>query len=98
RNLRADHAARLGVLVEYGAVIAERGEIARDRERRRAASDQRDALAVHVEGGPRQPGANILLVVGSDALEAADRHRVLLDPSAPAGRLAGPVAGAPENS
>src|SRR5262245_59334961 len=46
RDLRADHAARLGILVEYHAVIAERGEVARDRERSRAAADERDALAV----------------------------------------------------
>src|SRR6185312_5178922 len=30
--------------------------------------------------------------------QPADRHRLLLDPSAPAGRLARTVAGAPENS
>src|SRR5260370_35019654 len=62
RNLRADHPAGLGVLVEHGAVIAERGEIARDRERSRAAPDQRDALAVLLRGSPRQPRADILLV------------------------------------
>src|ERR1700731_4099587 len=51
--LRADHAAGFGVLVEHGAVIADRGEVARDGERRRAAPDQRDALAVLVHGRPR---------------------------------------------
>ncbi len=47
--------------------------------------------------GLRQAVADVVLVVGGDALQAADRHRLLLDPSAPAGRLAGAVAGAPEN-
>ena len=48
--------------------------------------------------------ADIALVVGSDALEAADRDGlglgliVLFDPSAPAGRFAGPIAGAAENA
>src|ERR1700746_421779 len=71
RNLRADHAARLGVLGEHRAVIAERDEIARDGERGRTAADQRYALAVAVRGGPRQPRPNIVLVVGGDALQAA---------------------------
>ncbi len=46
RNLRPHHAAGLGVLVEHGAVVAERSEIAGDRERGGAAADERDALAV----------------------------------------------------
>jgi hypothetical protein len=33
RNLRANHAARLGVAIEHDAVVAERREIARDGER-----------------------------------------------------------------
>src|SRR5215831_17546795 len=32
RNLRADHAARLGVAIKHHAGVAERREIARDRE------------------------------------------------------------------
>ena len=36
--------------------------------------------------------------VGRDALQPADRHRLVLDPAAPAGRLAGPVADAPEDA
>ena len=46
RNLRPHHAAGLGVGIEHGAVIAERREIARDRERGGTAADDRDALAV----------------------------------------------------
>ena len=46
RNLRPHHAAGLRVLIEHRAVVAERGEVARDRERSGAAADQRDALAV----------------------------------------------------
>ena len=45
-NLRPHHAAGLRVGIEHGAVIAERGEIARHRERGGAAADERDALAV----------------------------------------------------
>ncbi len=55
RDLGADHAAGLGVLVEHDAAVAERGEIARHRERGRTAADQRDALAVLRDGGLGQP-------------------------------------------
>ena len=98
RNLRADHAAGLGVLVEHHAVIAERREVARHRERGGAAAHERDALAVLDGGRLGQAVADVVLVVGGDALQAADRHRLLLDADAPAGRLARPVAGAPEDS
>src|SRR5690606_30011766 len=53
--------------------------------------------------GPGHARAHVALVVGGHALEAADRDRlglravVLLDPPAPAGRLAGAVAGAAED-
>jgi hypothetical protein len=43
-------------------------------------------------GGRR--GGDVVLVVGGDALQAADRDRLLLDAAAAAGRLAGAVAGA----
>ena len=62
-------------------------------------------LAVLLRRGLRHPGRLIVvLVVGGDALQAADRDRlglsplVLLDAAAPAGGLAGTVAGAAEDS
>jgi hypothetical protein len=51
----------------------------------------------------RHARADVALEVGGDALEPADRHRfwllsvVLLDPPAPARRLARAIAGAPED-
>src|SRR6185436_20022635 len=59
--------------------------------------DQCHALAVLGRGRFRQSAANVVFVVGGDALQAADRDRLLLDPAAPARRLAWPVAGAPED-
>ena len=50
RNLRPHHAAGLRVLVEHGAVVTERREVAGDRERGGAAADDRDALAVFRRG------------------------------------------------
>ena len=88
----------LRILIEHHAVIAERRQVARDRERGGAAAHQRDALAVLDGRRLGQPVADIVLVVGGDALQAADRDRLFLDAAAPAGRLARPVAGAPEDS
>ena len=97
-DLRAHHAAGLRVLVEHHAVVAERSEVTRDGERGRAAAHERDALAVLDGGGLGQAVADVVLVVGGDALEAADRHRLVLDAHAPARRFARTVAGAAEDS
>ncbi len=98
RDLAADHAAaaRLGIVEDD--VVAERGEVARHGQRGRAGADQRDALAVAGFRRPRQAASDVFLVVGGDALQAADGDGLVLDPSAPAGGLAGPVAGAPEDA
>src|SRR5665647_498202 len=98
RDLRADHAAGFFVAVEYRHLIAERGEVARHGERGGAGADQRDALAVLARCGLGQPRGDVVLEIGGHALEPADRHRLVLDAHAPAGRLARTVAGAPENS
>jgi len=104
RNLRPDHSARARVLIEYGNLVAERRKVARDGERRRPGADARDLPAVFLRGGLWHLSLHVALVVGSDALQAADRHRfrllavVFLDAAAPAGRLARAVAGAAENS
>ena len=88
-----------GSLSNTDAVVAERREVARDRERGRAGADQRDALAVlRARRACGSAVADVVLVVGGDALQAADRDRLLLDAAAPAGRLARPVAGAPEDA
>ena len=98
RNLRAHHAAGQRVLVEHDALIAERGEIARDRERGGAAADERNALAVFLLRRLGQAVADVVLEVGGDALEPADRDRLFFDAAAAAGRLAGAIAGAAEHA
>ena len=109
-NLRAHHAAGLGVAVEHHAFVAERREIARDRQRRRSRADQRDALAVL--GGRRlgQARPDVFLEIGGDALQPADRDRLrlrlvlamlgrtFLDADTAARGLARPIAGAAENA
>ena len=107
RNLRAHHAAGTTVAVEHDAVVAERREVARHGERSRTGADERDALAVLRRGRPRKGVADVLLVIGRDALQPADRHRLgldlpgvatLFDAAATARGLAGTVAGAPEDA
>ena len=105
RHLRAHETAGFCVGFEHGDVIAERNEIARDGERRRTGADAGDALTVLLRRGFRQPVADVVLEIGGDALQAADRDglgfRILvvrLDAAAPAGRLARAIAGASEDS
>ena len=107
RDLRADEAAELGILVVDHDLVAQHREVARDGERGGAAADAGDPLAV-LRRRLRHLGVDVVvvLVVGGDALEAADRDRFLLalhqrlvlDAAAPAGRLAGTIAGAAEDS
>src|SRR5581483_3836103 len=105
RDLRADEAAELGILVVDHDLIAEHGEIARHREGSGTTADTGDALAVLVRRLRHALLDVAVLVVGSDALQAADRdgfllaldQRLVLDAAAPAGRLAGAVAGAAQD-
>jgi hypothetical protein len=87
----------LGSASNTGAVIAERREIARHRKRSGTAADQRDALAV-LRGDLRHAMLDVVLEVGGDALQAADRNRGFLDAAAAARRLARTIAGASQNS
>ena len=59
---------------------------------------QATRLPFFVAGGSRHAVADVVLEVGGDALQAADRDRLVLDAAAPAGRLARPIAGPPENA
>src|ERR1700712_3015335 len=96
RNLATHHTAGLRIRIEHGAVIAERREVASDGERGGTAADQRDALAVLCQRR-RHPMLDVVLEVGSDALEAADCNRRFLD-AAPAARgLARTIAGASQD-
>ena len=104
RHLGAHEAAGLGVAVEHGDGIALALQVTRDGQRGRAGADAGHALAV-LGQRPRDHRPHLVaLEVGRHALEAADGHRLglggvlLLDPAAPAGRLAGPVAGAAEDA
>ena len=98
RDLRAHHAAGLGSAVENAHLIAGQRQVAGHGQRRGAGADTGDALAVLGRRRLRQPLGEIVLEVGRNALQAADGDRFLVNAAAPAGRLAGTVAHAPENS
>ena len=78
--------------------IAERHQIARHRERGRPGADQGDALAVLLLGDLGHEGIDLALVVGGDALQAADGDGLLLHAAAPAGRLARAIADATQDA
>src|SRR5262249_49769168 len=69
----------------------------RHRKRSRPAADQRDALAV-LRRRFRQAMLDVVLEIGGNAFEAADRDRIFLDAASAAGGLAGTIAGAPQGS
>ena len=98
RDVRAHQAARLVPLLEDHDFVAERQQVVGDRERRWARADAGHLLAVLLRRDHRQPGRDVVLVVGGHALQAADRDRLVLDPPAPAGRLAGTVANAAQDA
>ncbi len=98
RDLAADHAARLGVGVIDDHLIAHGREVARHGERGRAGADAGDPPAVALLRRRRQAIADVVLVVGRHALQAADGHRLFFHAHAPAGRLARPVARPPEDA
>ena len=103
RDLRTDHAAGLGVAVEHDDLVAQRRQVTGDGERGRAAADAGDPLAVALRW-PRQVLGDVVLEVGRDSLQAADRDRFrfgglgLFDPPAPTSRLAWAVTGTPQDA
>src|SRR5690606_7973502 len=98
RDIRAHQPAGLVVRRVDHALVAERQQIVRDRERRGSRADQRDALTVSSRGRLRQPARDVAAPIGCGTLQATDGNRLLLDPAASAGRLAGTVADPTENA
>jgi hypothetical protein len=97
-DLAPHHAPGAIVRIEDGDLVSDRGEIARDSQRRWACADTADPLAVALRRGFREPIGNVALAVSGDTFQPADGDRLFLQASAPAGWLAWPVARAPEDS
>jgi len=97
-NLTAHHAAGRLAIVQDRDVIAKCGEIARNGQRGGAGPDAGNVLVVFVGWLRRQLIANITLEICGDALQPADRDRILFDTATPARRFAGAIADAAEDS
>ena len=92
-----------GVGFENRDAIAERRKVARQRQRCRPRAHACDTEFLGARNAFRQARAHprfdtLAAIVGGDAFQAADGHRLVLDAPAAAGRLARPVAGAAENA
>ena len=85
-------------LLEDRDLVAERREIVGHRQRGRSGADAGDALAVLLRGDRGQPVADVVAQIGRDALQAADRDRLVVDARAAAGRLARSVAGTAQDA
>src|SRR6185369_13320208 len=92
------------VLVEHGDVVPERREVAGDGERRRPRPDTSYFFTVELFCFTREFRRNVSLQIRGNPLQAADGDGFglgevfVLDSAAPAGGLAGTVAGAPEDA
>ena len=96
RNIGAHQPAGRAPFFEDGDFVAERHEIARDRQRGRPGADAGDAFAVLEAGSFGQESADVVAIIGGDALQTADGDRFSFDPPAATRRFAGSVADAPE--
>jgi hypothetical protein len=97
-DIGAHQAARFGSRLENGDLVAQRREIVGDRQGCAARADAGHPPAVLELRHGWQKSGDIVAQIGRDPLEAAYGHRLLLDATPPASRLAGAVAYAPENS
>ncbi len=96
-NVGAHQPAGLPELLEDRDFVAQRQQIVRDGQGSATGADAGDPFAVLELRNLRQPAGHIVAMVGGNTLEAADRHRLVLDAPAPAGGLARAIAHPPQN-
>ena len=97
RDVDPHQAAGSRQLLEDRGRVAERHQVVGDRQRRWTRADEGDLLPVLFGGCPRQQVLHLPAIVGGDALQPADGNRLPIDAPAPAGRLARPIARAPQD-
>src|SRR6185437_13885578 len=97
-DVGAHQTTGLAILLEDRDLVAERHEIIGHREGGTAGADAGDPLAVLDLRDGREPAADVIAIVRSHPLQAADGHGLGLDAAATAGGLARPVADAHENA
>jgi hypothetical protein len=98
RNLGTHHAAALRVLLEQVDLVAVGEKVPGHGQRCGPGPDAGDPLAVLDGGDLGQVGGDVAPIVGGDPLQATDGNGLFFGAHAPAGGLAGPVAGAPQNA
>src|SRR5689334_25098604 len=94
RNLRAHHATRERVRLEDHHLVAERQQVACDGKRGGPRTDTRDARAIALRSRGGHSITDVVFIIRGNALQAADRNRLLLDASASARRFARSIASA----
>src|SRR2546423_1525193 len=91
RNLAEHKPAALVLFIEQMNFVTERCQVSPNCQRSRPGSDQRDLLSVRLKRRLRHQVFYFVLIVGGDALEAANRNRFFIDASAAASRFTRPV-------
>ena len=97
-NIAAHQSARRAEAFEDHDFVAERREVIRERQRRRTRADASNALAVALERPAQNTPCELTFQICSDTFQSANGDRLFLDASAPAGRLARPIAHAPQDA
>jgi hypothetical protein len=98
RRARADeHRVGTRQLFKQCDLVPKRHQVVCHRQRRRTCADQRDRLAVFDRGRFGQEMADVVFVVGRDALQTANRHGLTVDTRPPACRLAWAITRPSEN-
>ena len=98
RNVHAHQPAGLRVLLVDSDVVAKRQQVVGHGERARPRANKRHALAVLHGRRGRELIGDVVPQIGGHALEAADGDRLAVHAAAAAGRLAGAIARASENT
>ncbi len=97
-DVRAHETAGTIERLEDHAFVPHGREIVGNRERSAAGADQRDAPPILLRCGSRQPVFDVAAIIGCDALQTANRNRLLFDAPASARRLTRPIAHASEDA
>ena len=96
-NVGTHQAARPILLFEHHDLIAQGQQVVCYPKRCGPRADAGDAFAVLFLRNFRKQVCDLAAMVGGNALQTANRHRLAIHALAPAGRFAGPVARSPEN-
>ena len=98
RDLAADHAASSEIAVKDDTFITQNGQIAHHRHGGRSRAYKCNPFAVPLHWRNWHPASHIAFVISGNAFQAANCHRLFIDASASARRLARTIAGTAKDS